>query len=265
MLTSCGVGILQNIFSAMRAPLLVIILLVLGAQGASAVPLGDGSIDSLRKAAANTLRRSDSLRAVWDVQWKRSDSMRIESMFLRMRSDSLKRVSLTQLSEIAKLEQQAMDSSAVGGDVITDSTLETKVAAAATVAKKPKVPSGRTLSDSITALVMTFKPDTGTASYYAEQFHGKKTSSGEKFNMHDRTCAHRWLPFNTWLKVTNLANGKQVVVRVTDRGPWKHTRLIDLSKQAAKDIDMIRAGTARVAIEVVTAPEIDDNVPVQTD
>jgi rare lipoprotein A len=83
--------------------------------------------------------------------------------------------------------------------------------------------------------------------------------------MHDRTCAHRWLPFNTRLKVTNLANGKEVTVRVTDRGPWKHTRLIDLSKQAAKDLDMIRAGTARVAIEVVSGPEIEEDVPAQTD
>jgi len=250
----------------MRAPLLVIVVVImLAIQGASAVPHDDQTIDSLRKAAASTLRRSDSLRAIWDVLWKRSDSMRIESMFLRMRSDSLKRVSLAQLSEIAKLEQQALDSSAVGASVIADSTLETKVSFAAAVAKKPKVPSGRTLSDSITALVMTFKPDTGTASYYAEQFHGKKTSSGEKFNMHDRTCAHRWLPFNTWLRVTNLANGKVVLVRVTDRGPWKHTRLIDLSKQAAKDIDMIRAGTARVAIEVVDDPAGAESGPIPTD
>lgn len=237
----------------------------MAAQGASARSSSDTSVDSLRKAAANTLRRSDSLRAVWDVLWKRSDSMRIESMFLRMRSDSLKRVSLAQLADIAKREQQLIDSAAVLAEVIADSTVESKVAIAAATVKKPKVPSGRTLSDSITALVMTFKPDTGTASYYAEQFHGKKTSSGEKFNMHDRTCAHRWLPFNTRLKVTNLANGKEVVVRVTDRGPWKHTRIIDLSKQAAKDLDMIRAGTARVAIEVVSGQEIEDDVPAETE
>ena len=79
--------------------------------------------------------------------------------------------------------------------------------------------------------------------------------------MHDRTCAHRWLPFNTKLLVTNLANGRQVVVRVTDRGPWKKSRIIDLSKQAAVDLDMIRAGTARVSLRVV-----DDNVePIRSD
>ena len=98
--------------------------------------------------------------------------------------------------------------------------------------------------------VMSMEPDTGTASYYAEAFHGKKTSSGEPFNMNGLTCAHRWLPYNTKLRVTNLANGKSVIVRVNDRGPFKHTRLIDLSKGAAKELDMIRAGTCRVAIEV---------------
>jgi rare lipoprotein A len=59
------------------------------------------------------------------------------------------------------------------------------------------------------------------------------------------------LPYNTQVRVTNLANGRSVIVRVNDRGPWKHTRLIDLSKGAAKELDMIRSGTARVAIEVV--------------
>ena len=69
-----------------------------------------------------------------------------------------------------------------------------------------------------------------TASYYAEDFHGKKTSNGEYFNMNDLTCAHKSLPFNTILKVTNLANGKSVNVRVNDRGPFVVSREIDLSK-----------------------------------
>ncbi|MBU3700194.1 MAG: septal ring lytic transglycosylase RlpA family protein [Candidatus Kapabacteria bacterium] len=108
---------------------------------------------------------------------------------------------------------------------------------------------------------MISEPDTGMASYYADAFHGRRTSSGEVFNMHDRTCAHRWLPFNTRLLVTNLSNGRQVVVRVTDRGPWKKTRIVDLSKKAAVDLDMIRAGTARVSIQVVgdsTLPALPD-------
>jgi rare lipoprotein A len=103
--------------------------------------------------------------------------------------------------------------------------------------------------------------DTGVASYYAEAFHGRRTSSGEVFDMHDRTCAHRWLPFNTKLLVTNVANGRRVVVRVNDRGPWKRTRIIDLSKQAAIDLDMIRAGTARVSLRVID----DDVEPTKSD
>ena len=90
-----------------------------------------------------------------------------------------------------------------------------------------------------------------TASYYAEAFHGKKTSNGEKFNMNDLTCAHKSLPFDTILKITNLSNGKTVNVRVNDRGPFVLNREIDLSKAAAIQLNMIGQGTAKVDIEIV--------------
>ena len=90
-----------------------------------------------------------------------------------------------------------------------------------------------------------------TASYYAEDFHGKKTSNGERFNMNDLTCAHKSLPFNTILKVTNLANGKSVQVRVNDRGPFVLNREIDLSKAAAVKLGMIGSGTTKVKLEIV--------------
>ena len=90
-----------------------------------------------------------------------------------------------------------------------------------------------------------------TASYYAEDFHGKKTSNGERFNMNDYTCAHKSLPFDTILKVTNLANGKSVQVRVNDRGPFVASREIDLSKAAAVKLGMIGTGTAKVKLEIV--------------
>ena len=89
------------------------------------------------------------------------------------------------------------------------------------------------------------------ASYYAEDFHGKKTSNGERFNMNDLTCAHKSLPFNTILKVTNLSNGKSVEVRVNDRGPFVLNREIDLSKAAAVKLGMIGSGTAKVKLEIV--------------
>jgi rare lipoprotein A len=92
----------------------------------------------------------------------------------------------------------------------------------------------------------------GTASYYAEDFHGKKTANGEKFNMNTLTAAHPRIRFNSMLKVTNIENGKSVMVRVNDRGPYVGGRILDLSKAAAKQIDMIQNGTASITAEVVS-------------
>jgi len=92
---------------------------------------------------------------------------------------------------------------------------------------------------------------TGIASYYADKFHGKKTASGEIFNMYKFTCAHKTLPFGTKLKVTNLLNSKSVVVTVNDRGPFVQGRVLDLSKAAAEKIDLIKTGTAKVKCEIV--------------
>lgn len=94
-----------------------------------------------------------------------------------------------------------------------------------------------------------------TVSYYAEDFHGKKTSSGETFNMYDFTCAHKMLPFGTKVKVTNIQNGKSVVVRVNDRGPFVKTREMDLSKAAAAKLGMIKSGTAKVNLEIISIGE----------
>ena len=92
-------------------------------------------------------------------------------------------------------------------------------------------------------------PAIGVASYYGKQYHGRKTASGERFNMHALTAAHRTLPFGTDLKVTNLANDRSVVVRVNDRGPFKRDRILDVSFEAARRLQMLAAGTARVRIE----------------
>lgn len=90
-----------------------------------------------------------------------------------------------------------------------------------------------------------------TASFYGADFHGKPTSNGEVFNMYDYTCANKELPFDTILKVTNLANGKSVQVRVNDRGPFVAGRDLDLSTQAAIDLGMTKAGLAQVKLEIV--------------
>ena len=90
-----------------------------------------------------------------------------------------------------------------------------------------------------------------TASFYGADFHGKRTSNNEKYNMYAYTCANKELPFDTILKVTNLANGKSVQVRVNDRGPFVSGRTVDLSTQAAIDLEMTKAGLATVKLEIV--------------
>ncbi|AGI22938.1 septal ring lytic transglycosylase RlpA family protein [Pseudomonas sp. MT3] len=89
----------------------------------------------------------------------------------------------------------------------------------------------------------------GTASYYGRAHHGKKTASGERFNQHALTAAHRTLPFGTRVKVTNLNNGRSVVVRINDRGPFHRGRIIDVSRAAAEQLNMLRSGTAPVRLE----------------
>ena len=89
------------------------------------------------------------------------------------------------------------------------------------------------------------------ASYYGREAHGEPTASGEKFNMNALTAAHKTLPFDTKVRVTNLANNKSVVVRINDRGPFVAGRIIDLSYAAAKRIGMLAAGVTEVEIVVV--------------
>ncbi|MDH1007750.1 septal ring lytic transglycosylase RlpA family protein [Pseudomonas nicosulfuronedens] len=89
----------------------------------------------------------------------------------------------------------------------------------------------------------------GTASYYGKAHHGKRTASGERFNQNALTAAHRTLAFGTRVRVTNLDNGRSVVVRINDRGPFGRGRIIDVSKAAAEQLNMLRSGTARVRLE----------------
>lgn len=91
----------------------------------------------------------------------------------------------------------------------------------------------------------------GLASWYGTDFQGKETANGETFNMNDLTCAHRSLPLNTWIKVTNLRTRKWIVVRVNDRGPVPETRIADLSSQAAHLLGMRSRGVTRVRLDVI--------------
>jgi rare lipoprotein A len=91
----------------------------------------------------------------------------------------------------------------------------------------------------------------GLASYYSDKFHGRKTASGETFNMYKLTAAHRTLPFGTKLKVTCINTGKSTVVTVTDRGPFHGNRALDLSYGAARAIGIIDQGVAKVKIDIL--------------
>ena len=92
------------------------------------------------------------------------------------------------------------------------------------------------------------RTETGMASFYSESYNGKKTANGEIYNSAELTAAHKKLPFGTNVKVTNLSNGKTVKVRINDRGPFVAGRIIDLTRKAAKKIDMINAGVVNVKI-----------------
>jgi rare lipoprotein A len=97
--------------------------------------------------------------------------------------------------------------------------------------------------------------ETGIASWYGADFHGRRTSNGEVYDKELLTCAHRTLPFGSYVLVRNLDNGSSVVVRVNDRGPFAKDRVIDLSEAAARIIGMIPTGTARVSLAVVPKEE----------
>lgn len=94
----------------------------------------------------------------------------------------------------------------------------------------------------------------GLASWYGIPYHGRPAADGEIYDMEQLVAAHRTMPFNTWLKVTNLINGRTVNVRIIDRGPFVNGRIVDLSKAAARQIEMLGPGTANVRLEVISAP-----------
>jgi len=113
---------------------------------------------------------------------------------------------------------------------------------------RPYVVRGVRYYPTVVSVGDTFR---GVSSWYGPNFHGKLTSNGERFNMWAMTAAHKTLPMNTIVKVTNRRNGKSTVVRINDRGPFVSTRIIDLSKAAASKIGMIGTGTAPVTLTVL--------------
>jgi rare lipoprotein A len=95
----------------------------------------------------------------------------------------------------------------------------------------------------------------GEASYYGDEFAGRPTASGERYDPEDFTGAHRTLPFGTLVRVTDMDSGRSVVVRINDRGPWGKGRVIDLSRAAAREIGLVRKGRGQVELSVVRGEE----------
>lgn len=105
---------------------------------------------------------------------------------------------------------------------------------------------------SLAFVVPNYYEKTGYASYYADKFQDRQTASGALYDSAGMTCAHKSLKFGTWLKVTRLDNGTSVKVKVTDRGPFIKGRVIDLSKAAAKELDMLKKGVVKVKIKSIS-------------
>jgi rare lipoprotein A len=97
----------------------------------------------------------------------------------------------------------------------------------------------------------------GVASWYGADFHGRPTACGERYDMHAMTAAHRVLPMQTQVRVVNLENGRSIVLRINDRGPFAKERIIDLSYAAAKELDIVKQGTARVRVESLNSIPMD--------
>ena len=117
------------------------------------------------------------------------------------------------------------------------------------VASVPRAPAQRPM----TAVPLGYTEE-GIASWYGHPYHGRPAADGEIYDMEKLVAAHRLMPFNTWVRVTNLQNGKTIDVRIIDRGPFVEGRIIDLSKAAARHIDLLGPGIGRVRVQVIAAP-----------
>ncbi len=124
----------------------------------------------------------------------------------------------------------------------------------AVMRSESRAPAATATTARVATSAATAGAQTGVASWYGPGFAGRRTANGEVFDPSQLTAAHRELPFNTLVRVVNETNGKSVVVRINDRGPFKGGRVIDLSRAGAEAIDMIGSGVARVRLEILSLP-----------
>lgn len=159
------------------------------------------------------------------------------------------RLRRTGLLRVVALGLVALTSAAPAQTVVESARLQSLEQAVAQVADANVAPS---IGAKLAVVQQAFEAvGEGTASYYGNELAGNRTSSGERFDPGAFTCAHRSLPLGTKLRVTNLANGRSVIVRVNDRGPFTRGRILDMSLAAAREIAMVGPGHARVRLEVV--------------
>src|SRR3954451_18530020 len=121
--------------------------------------------------------------------------------------------------------------------------------------KRARVPPPPPAARRAPAVAKIGDTEMGVASWYGHPYHGRAAANGEIYDMEKMTAAHRTLPFNTWVRVFDLDNQKTTDVRITDRGPFIDGRIIALSRAAARELEMIGPGIARVRVEVIRAPE----------
>ncbi len=142
----------------------------------------------------------------------------------------------------AERAEAAKRSTDVGPEPSPDAS---PTAPAARASSRPKSPAAPAFAGYL---------EEGNASWYGVPYHGRRASNGELYDMYKLTAAHRTLPFETIVRVTNLSNDRSTTVRITDRGPFVENRVIDLSLAAAREIDMVAAGVAPVRVEVLSGP-----------
>jgi len=184
-------------------------------------------------------------------------------MMNRMRRKGTRALALALIGLIAAAPAQAIGGPAQTVDLDSSARLKSldatvqalaadAAAAPATATAPDSTAPDSATPDSTGAPSQTFEPaGQGEASYYGAELAGNRTASGERFNPAAFTCAHRSLPIGSMVRVTNLANGRSVVVRVNDRGPFVHSRIIDVSLAAAREIGLVRAGRGQVRLDLI--------------
>ncbi len=161
--------------------------------------------------------------------------------------------------EVPQAESSGNPLAEIDPEIPLETSVTPKVEPIVVGTTKPYIYNGETVQPMSS---ITNFSQTGHASWYGKKFHGLKTASGETYNMYKLSAAHKTLPIPSYVRVTNLDNQKSVVVRVNDRGPFAHGRILDLSYAAAKQLDMLRSGSAKVQLSLIDPTQGNTDAPI---